>query len=226
MINSRWGSVRSYTKIVFPRKIHKLLEFGFKSLSMQRIVSLNSNARSIIANNHTAESKIYRLTKNIKFTNLFPRLLSKLNLVKEGDVVAIDFSDFKGFQVLMFAKQTKTGRTIPLYFDVIIYPIKKGSQNIFIVKTIDKFLKMIAPAKIKLVFDRGFAIPYLIEYLAKIKVIFYIRIKSIKQVLYKGNIRKAKEFQKGKYIVKACNNRLSLTITSKPENCDEESTEP
>ncbi len=46
-------------KIVFPRKIHKLLKFGFKSLSMQRIVSLNSNARSAIANSHTAESKIY-----------------------------------------------------------------------------------------------------------------------------------------------------------------------
>ncbi len=190
-------------KIAFPKKVHKLLEFGFKSLSMQRIVSLNSNAGSVEINSHTAESKIYRLTRNLRFVKLFSELLLKLNLIREGDIVAVDFSDFKGFQTLMFAKQTKNGRTIPLYFDVIIYPIQKGSQNIFIIQTISEFLKIVNPIEIKPVFDIGFAIPHLIEHLARIKVIFYVRIKGAKTVIYKNNIKKAKEFRKGKYIVEA-----------------------
>lgn len=213
-------------KVVFPKKIHKLLEFGLKSLSIQRIVSLNSNARSVIANSHTAESKVYRLTKNLRFVNLFPKLLLKLNIIKDNDIIAIDFSDFGGIQVLLFAKQTKKGRTIPLYFDIIVYPIQKGSQNIFIEQTIKEFLKVIKPIEVRFVFDRGFAIPYLVEYLAKIKVIFYIRIKGAKTVAHKGRIKKAKEFRKGKYIVRAYNNKLSLTVTSKPSNCNQKLDEP
>lgn len=203
---------------VFPKKVHKLLEFGFKSLSLQRIVSLNSNARSMILNTHTAESKAYRLSKNPRFNKLFPRLLQSLNLIQEGDIIAIDFSDFNGMNVLMFAKQTKTGRTIPLFFDIITYPIEKGSQNTFIIKTIDEFLKIISPKKVKLVFDRGFAFPSLIKHLAKIKATFYIRIKGGKQVKYLNQSRKAKSFRKGKYKVNAYENKLSLTITPKPQN--------
>jgi hypothetical protein len=38
--------------------------------------------------------------------------------------VAVDFSDFgNGFQVLMFAKQTRKGRALPLYFEILRYPI-------------------------------------------------------------------------------------------------------
>ena len=206
-------------KVVFPRKVHKLLEFGFKSLAMQRIASLNSNARSIIPNTHTAESKMYRLIKNLRFVELFPKLLVVLKLVQKGDIIAVDFSDFKGIQVLMFGKQTKSGRTIPLFFDIIVYPIKKGSQNIFIINTINEFLKIISPVKVRLVFDRGFNSPYIIKYLAKIKVIFSIRIKGIKTVIHKGKIRKARDFSQGKYLVKAYDNKLSLIITAKPMNC-------
>jgi len=205
-------------KPVFPKKIHKLLEFGFKSLSIQRIISLNSNARSIIVNHHTAESKAYRLTKNLRFVKLFPKLLIKLKLIKDGDIIAIDFSDFHGMQVLMFAKQTRKGRTIPLFFDVIVYPIQKGSQNIFIKNTISEFFKIVYPLNVKLVFDRGFAIPTLIKYLAKNKVIFYIRIKSIKRMAFKNKFKKAREFKKGIYFVEAYDSKLSLTVTAKPNN--------
>src|SRR6266446_6255682 len=115
----------------FPRKVHRLLEFGFKTLSLQRIVSLNSNARSVVANMHTAESKIFRLTKNQRFIPLFPRLLILLDLIHEQDIIAVDFSDFGGIQVFMFGKQTHTGRTLPLFFSISIDPIDEGSQNIF-----------------------------------------------------------------------------------------------
>ncbi len=213
-------------KIVFPKKVHKLLEFGFKALSLQRIISLGSNARNTVLNSHTAESKAYRLVKNLRFTKLFPLLLVKLNLIKENDVVAVDFSDFKGINVLMFGKQTKSGRTIPLFFDIIIYPIQKDSQNIFIIQTIEEFLKIIKPIKVKLVFDRGFSIPDLIEYLAQIKVIFYIRIKGCKLVEYSGQTRKAKKFKQGKYIVNAYGNELSLTITPKPKKVKKKYNEP
>lgn len=149
-------------KIVFPKKIHKLLEFGFKAVSLQRIVSLNCNARSSVANRHTAESKIYRLTKNLRFVK----------------------------------------------------------QNTFIINAIKEFLKIIAPIKVKLVFDRGFACPSIIKYLAEIKVKFYIRIKSIKSV--KNKKKKAKQFKPGKYIVSAyVLDYLSLTITPPPRNDNE-----
>lgn len=209
-------------KIVFPKKIHKLLEFGFKAVSLQRIISLNFNARSSVANRHTAESKIYRLTKNARFVKLFPKLLLKLKLISDDDVIAVDFSDFGGLQVLMFAKQTKSGRAIPLYFEIITYPITKGSQNIFIINTIGEFLKIIAPIKVKLVFDRGFACLSIIEYLAEIKVKFYIRIKSIKSVNCKNKTKKAKQFKQGKYIVYAYGlKNMSLIITPPPQNGNE-----
>lgn len=209
-------------KIVFPKKVHKLLEFGFKAVSIQRIVSLNSNARSSIANRHTAESKIYRLTKNVRFAKLFPKLLLLLKLISDGDVIAIDFSDFGGLQVLMFAKQTKSGRAIPLYFKIITYPIAEGSQNIFIIDTINEFLKIISPLKVRMVFDRGFACPSIIKHLAEIKVKFYIRIKGIKSVIYRSKKKKAKQFRSGKYIVSAYDfKNLSLAITPPPQNDNE-----
>ncbi len=104
---------------VFQRKVHKLLEFGFKSLSLQRIVSLSSNARTTISNRHTAESKAFRLTKAKRFLKLFPGLVNHLHLLNDDDCVAIDFSDFGGFWVLMFAKRTDKGRALPLYFEIL-----------------------------------------------------------------------------------------------------------
>lgn len=211
----------------FPKKIHKLLEFGFKGLSLNPIKSLNSNARSVFENKHTAESKIYRLVKNLKFVKLFPRLLLTLKLIEEGDVVAVDFSDFHGVQVLMFGKQTKQGRAIPLFFKTIVYPIKENSQNIFIKETIQDFLSVIQTKQVKLVFDRGFACPSLIKFLAKNKIIFYIRIKKDKRLKIDGNLKKAKEFKEGKYPVEGYDNELSLTVTAKPKNCKKEkSSEP
>lgn len=215
------------TKIVFPKKVHKLLEFGFKTLSLQRIVSLNSNARSVIENTHTAESKIYRLTKNSQLANLFPKLLVYLKVIQSDDLIAVDFSDFNGIQILLFAKQTQQGRTIPLYFEQIIYPIEKDSQNIFIIKAIKNFLKIIDQVKVSLVFDRGFACPGIIQFLAKNKVNFYIRIKKNKSVLFNQQLRHICSLPVGACQVSAYDQKLlSLTITPKPRNSQAKNNEP
>jgi hypothetical protein len=202
----------------FPKKVHTLLEFGFKSLSLQRIVSLNSNARSAVANTHTAESKIYRLTKNARFVPLFPRLLLMLDLIHEQDIIAVDFSTFGDIQVLMFGKQTHNGRTLPLFFTIIIYPIDEGSQNIFIIKTIHEFLTVIEYRKVKFVFDRGFACPDIIKDLAQIEgIFFYTRIKSSKMLLFDGVLRPAHSFASGVYPVQAYDTDLLLAVTPFPE---------
>lgn len=107
---------------------------------------------------------------------------------------------------------------MPLFFDVITYPIEKGSQNTFIIKTIDEFLKIVSPKRVKLVFDRGFALPALIKHLAQIKVTFYIRIKGGKQVEYRNKTKKANSFKQGKYTVNAYDRKLTLVVTPKPSN--------
>jgi hypothetical protein len=202
----------------FQRKVHKLLEFGFKSLSLQRIVSLNSNARSTVLNPHTAESKAFRLTKASRFLKLFPHLICHLGLVKEGDTVAIDFSDFGGFMVLQFAKRTDDGRALPLYFEILEKQEARGFQNTFIINTIKNFFEVIKPVKVSvsLVFDRGFACPSIIEFLAQNKVVFYIRIKGCKTIFYKKFKQQARDFTAGMYIVKAYDRQLSLTVTPAP----------
>lgn len=201
---------------VFQKKVHKLLEFGFKSLSLQRIVSLNSNARSTIHNQHTAESKVFRLTKTARFLKLFPKLITHLDLVKAGDNVAVDFSDFGGFQVLMFAKRTDQGRALPLYFEILTYPIETDSQNTFIIAAIDHFFEIISPLTVSLVFDRGFACPSIIEDLGQKHRIFYIRIKSCKVVYHKKKRCKARDLPASQYPVSAYGRWLSLTVTEKP----------
>jgi hypothetical protein len=203
---------------VFQKKVHKLLEFGFKTVSLQRIVSLNSNARSTVVNRHTAESKVFRLTKTNRFLKLFPGLVPHLKLVEEGDCVAIDFSDFGGFMVLQFAKRTDSGRALPLYFEILEKHEARGFQNTFIINAIKNFFEIIKPVKVSvsLVFDRGFACPSIIEFLAENKHIFYIRIKGCKTVFYKKFKQKVQDFIAGMYIVKAYDRELSLTVTPAP----------
>jgi len=199
-----------------PSKILKLFEFGFKSLSIQKIISLNSNARTTIANLKTAESKAYRLAKNNRLLNTVPKFLNHLGIVKENDLINLDFSDFNGRQVLMFAKQTKEGRAIPLYFEYLTYPIKKGSQNIFIMQSIIRFLELV-DKKVKFVFDRGFASPYIVRFLANLSLIFYVRIKKDKLVEINKKKIKACDLERKDYQVYVYDNHLRLIISDKSD---------
>jgi hypothetical protein len=180
IIKEKWDFLNLTSNHV-PKQVIKLYKFGVQVLAFRAITSLRANARIPNLNWHTAKSKIYRLTKNPKFLKIFPQLVKALHIVRAKDIIAVDFSDFGGgFQVLMFAKQTKRGRAIPVYFEIIKYPIKRGSQNLFIIQAIKNF-EAILGFKMKLVFDRGFACPSIIRFLAKNRHVFYIRIKKAKK---------------------------------------------
>lgn len=169
-------------------KQHKrLFTFGFQALSLQDFVSLNSNARSIVGNRSTAESKIFRLVSKETIQEYFHRLASSLRLVRPTDTVNVDFSSFCGFEVLTFAKQTLLGRAIPLYFAPLTYPVylSEKSQTLFTIREIKKF-KEIFGFYPSFVFDRGFTLPLLVEFMANEKITFYLRMKKDKQAEYLG----------------------------------------
>ena len=114
-----------------PKKVSPMVEFGFFSLSLSRAKSLNNSARSTISNFNTAKSKMWRLLKNKKLAMNMPSLLTSFVNIRDGDTIAIDFSDFKGFMVLMLAKQTKKGRAIPLFFWNHHLSYRKWLSNFF-----------------------------------------------------------------------------------------------
>lgn len=143
-----------------------LFRFGIQAFTLQSFTSLNGNARTLVANRKTAESNVFRLMHNQSMPEYFTQLIGTLHLVKPIDTVNIDFSSFCGFEVLTFAKQTQLGRAIPLYFELIRYPIvDPGSQTLFIISAIKQFKKVLGFCP-KLVFDRGFELPRLITYLS------------------------------------------------------------
>lgn len=205
-----------------PKQVRKLYVFGFTVLAFREITSLRSNSRLSNSNWNTAKSKAYRITTNDKIPKIFPQLIKSLNVVREKDIIAVDFSDFNGFQVLMFAKQTKKGRTVPVYFEVLTYPIEKGSQNSFVIKAIENFSELIG-SRPKLVFDRGFACPSIIQHLSEKKHKFIIRIKKIKKVINQktGEILPAKDSAQNDFGVSAYGQKLRLVISDKLEDMEE-----
>lgn len=206
------------TRRYVPKKLRKLYLFGFKSISIQPIHTLNSNARRTIRNQKTAQSKIYRLLMNQKIRRTFLKLIVKLKLLNRLDRINIDFSDFgTKKQVLMFAKQTLLGRAIPIYFEILQYPIQKNSQNIFVINAIERFQKIIG-IDVCLIFDRGFAAPYIIQELMKRQTIFYVRIKSGKKVLTHVGIKRfSRKIKKKDVIVRVYGNNLRLIRSEKPK---------
>ncbi len=166
------------------KRHRKLFTFGYSSLTLSHFQSLNSNARMVVQNRSTAESKMYRLVSNTKILSYFPSLLSSLRLVKSADRINVDFSTFCGFQVLTFARQTSLGRAMPLYIAAITYPIENpGSQTQFIIKEVNQVAKLLT-FPVHFVFDRGFELPYLASSLVENRVTFTIRMRKDKHVLY------------------------------------------
>lgn len=176
------------TKIIplIGKRHRKLFSFGFQALSLQDFISLNSNARSIIGNRSTAESKIFRLVSNRAVQEYFPYMASSLELVKPADTVNVDFSSFCGFEVLTFAKQTVLGRAVPLCFAPLTYPIflDERSQTLFTIREVRRFREIFGfyPS---FVFDRGFTLPLLVEFMINERITFYLRMKKDKDVTYR-----------------------------------------
>ena len=208
---------------IAPKQAKKLFRFGIQVFAFREVTSLRRAGRLSPEKWNTSKSKSYRLTRNKKMRFVFLAILKKLSLVKGGDVLAVDFSDFgNGFQVLMFAKQTKKGRALPVYFEILRYPIQKGSQNLFVNNAVDNISRILG-FKPKLVFDRGFACPFIIKFLAQNRYIFYIRIKKGKKVKLKtnGKLCASKNISKNDLLVLAYEKDLRLVISDEQEDMKE-----
>jgi hypothetical protein len=172
------------------RQTQKLFNFGLETFALKQIQSLRANARMSQFSWYAAKTKVYRLAANSKIPAIFPKILVHLKIVNPGDIIAVDFSDFgNGVLALMFARQTRKGRAIPLYFET--YVPRKDFQNPFIIQTIKNFAAIIG-FKPYLVFDRGFACPALIEFLEENSFKFIIRVRKIKQFSLLGREEKFK----------------------------------
>lgn len=204
----------------------KLFWFGIHALTFMRFESLNGNARLLIENRKTASSKIYRLTKKEKIIYSFSSIVSHLNLITRKNIVIIDFSTFCDFQVLTLALQTRLGRAIPLYFDLIQYPIlDETSQNIFIINTIKKFKETVGFYP-QFVLDRGFAVPSLIEFFVRNNIVFYVRSKQGKNIIIADKYGRETKLLANKINsfdiqMKAYGYVLRLVVSNKPKNKEE-----
>jgi hypothetical protein len=123
-------------------------------------------------------------------------------------------------QVLTFAVQTHLGRAIPVYFEIITYPIEKEtSQNIFIEQAVKRLGKILGFSP-RFVLDRGFAIPSLIKFFMKEHILFYVRAKQGKHILFtdkkgKEQIKDMKQFDSK---IHAYDSGLRLVISNKPKD--------
>lgn len=200
------------------KRHRKLFSFGFQALSLQDFVSLNSNARSIVDNRSTAESKIFRLVSNKTVAEYFPCMVASLGLVEQTDIVNVDFSSFCGFEVLTFARQTVLGRAIPLYFSPLTYPIilDEKSQTLFTIKEIRRF-KDIFGFYPSFVFDRGFRLPLLVEFMMKEDIVFYLRMKKDKYADYLGKIIPLRNlpWYENDCRIKIYNHKLRIVVSEK-----------
>lgn len=182
----------------------KLFQFAAAAFILSpRFESLNSNARQVVENTNTASSKLFRLLRNDRLLASFPRIVKTCRLLSPESIVIIDFSTFCGFQVLTLALQTRAGRAIPLHVDCLTYPILSvGSQNIFIIETIRKFITLYG-IKPRFVLDRGFAIPSLVKFFVDEHIVFYVRCKQAKSVTISDK-------HENDYTI--CANRLKHTV--------------
>lgn len=200
---------------IIPKQLSRLFSFGFWSLTTERVVSVRGNARLIVSNPHTAKTKAWRLLKNSRWKYVIPMLLRTFNLVTKESIVCLDFSDFHGWQILTFAIQTHTGRALPVYFDILKYPITKNSQNIFVADAIERFVCIVG-CRPKIVMDRGFACPHIIKYLAQHSHPFVVRIKGMKHLKNtRGRLFKAKNTSKNDQLVTGYKHLLRLIVSDK-----------
>lgn len=200
---------------LIPAQLATLYTFGFWALTTERVTSVRGNARQVVENVNTAKTKAWRLLKNRRWRSVIPSLLVDLKLVTPDSIVCLDFSDFHGWQILTFAIQTHRGRAIPVYFDIIKYPITEKSQNIFIVSAIEQFVAIVG-CRPKLVMDRGFACPHILTYLCQESHLFVVRIKGVKHLRnWQRRLFKARNTRNNDQPVRGYTKKLRLVVSDK-----------
>lgn len=222
IIHETWRFLHA-TEHCAPLQLKHLYRFGCATLAARPIVSLRANARLAGITWPTAKSKMWRLAKNARMPGIFPALLVHLALVAPDDVIAVDFSDFgNGFQVLMCAKQTGKGRTIPVYFEILRYPVQRGAQNLFVRHAIQRLIRILGFAP-HFVFDRGFACPAIVQFLLQNQYPFTLRVKKGKLFAdaMTGMRFAAREYQGADLRVRAYDGNLRLVVSDLPADAKE-----
>ena len=208
------------TLVHVPKKITRLYQFGVRVFFFERITSQRANARRTPLKWCTAKTKVFRLVHNKAIVKTFVTLMCAVCVINKEDTIAVDFSDFGfGFQVLLFAKQTCRGRAIPLYFEILRYPVTAGSQNLFVNATVKHFITIVGCTP-TFVFDRGFACPSIIKSMLKNNVPFIIRIKKRKRFTKDGDgkLVAAEDHDENDMLVEGYGGKLRLIASDDPSN--------
>lgn len=206
--------------------------FGLNALAARPFVSLNSNARTSGMSRSAGESKMARLLSNTKLQKQLARLHLGLSGVTQSSLVNVDHSEFNGISVLMFARQTRTGRALPVYLETMPslaqghkassakYAEAKARYQVWKQHTgLDQYgytihcIGMLAeqlgfvPG---LVFDRGFCNKRILKYLKRSKITGYVRARGwLNVVTQDGNRKQIADFEPGSYVVQfGCKLRL------------------
>jgi hypothetical protein len=154
-------------------------ELGINALSLIPFSSINSNARMVGGTNGMMQ--MYRLIRK-NLSSVFTIIMAKLFNITNESFINIDFTMFDPFAVLCFALQTQIGRAVPVWIETLKYPIEKDSQNIFILDSLKRFIKIVG-CNFKIVADRGFIGEYLINGFQDLNLTFYVRMKTGKSVV-------------------------------------------
>lgn len=162
-----------------------MMLLGINALSLKPFVSLNSNARSSRENEDAAERQLYRLLCHPKLITIFSSLLLSFFSIDERSVIAMDFTIEGKFAMLCLALQTREGRAIPVWVDVLEYPVNDHSQNLFILDTVREFESVVG-CSFKLVCDRGFIGEWLIGGFLDLGLNFFVRLKQGQHWLVNG----------------------------------------
>lgn len=153
-----------------------MMQLGINALSVKPFVSLNSNARSSRDNELAAERQMYRLLSHSALLEVFSSVLLAFFSIDEESVVVMDFTIEGTFAMLCLALQTREGRAIPVWVDVLEYPVNDHSQNLFILDVVREFQAVVG-GSFKLVCDRGFIGDWLIGGFLDLNLQFYVRLK-------------------------------------------------
>jgi hypothetical protein len=180
-----------------PKKWTPQVAFGTNALSLHPLTSCNANARMTGVARGTAESKMARLLGNARLPAAFASVVAKLELVNSKSYVNVDHSDFSGLVALVFAMQTRIGRTLPIFLETS-YSGKLSARTdapkrtrvlraAYEALTTNETKRTIASLRVlkkmlgfwpRLVFDRNFGGKDIVQLLTEQEATFYIRLKA------------------------------------------------
>jgi hypothetical protein len=160
-------------------KWHPAMRLGVFAFSLRPFVSINANARMARENSAASERQVYRMLEKVGLLDSCVSLLLSWLRIDDNSLISVDFTIMNPYAVLCFALQTRTGRSIPVWVDVIRYPIEGSddSQNLFILDSLREFVSLIGCTP-KFVFDRGFMGEPLVHGYLDLEITFYLRIKA------------------------------------------------